>query len=245
MSFGSRLTIIRNERKMSRDELAKRLNLSPKTIAAYESGQNRPNYETFIRLCNIFNCNADYFMQDDLKNIESKLNPEDERLLKQYYGLSQHDKEIVNYILSIKENISIQKPQVIYRLPVYKQNVAAGSGQLGFEQNPNIEEFYIDNIPQNVSYGIQIIGDSMTTDDEKSIPNGSTVFVTTNFDYNDLEKEAVIVNLNGTLVCKEYDIADDGHLWLKSKNRSKSNEDRHIYNMSDVKIIGKVVKVII
>lgn len=85
----------------------------------------------------------------------------------------------------------------------------------------------------------------METDDEKNIPDKSIVFVTTEFDYDEILGEAVIVNINGKLVCKEYNIAEDGHLWLKSRNRSESNEDKHIYNLDGVKIIGRVVKVIV
>ncbi len=78
----------------------------------------------------------------------------------------------------------------------------------------------------------------------KNIPDESTVLVTTEFDYDELIGEAVIVNIGGVLVCKEYNIAEDGHLWLKSRNPDKSNEDKHIYDIDGVKIIGKVVKVI-
>ena len=63
-------------------------------------------------------------------------------------------------------------------------------------------------------------------------------------EYDELVGEAVVVNINGNLVCKEYNIAEDGHLWLKSRNRNKANEDRNIYDLDGVKIIGRVVKVI-
>ena len=131
-------------------------------------------------------------------------------------------------------------PVTVYRLPVYEQDVAAGSGQLGFDQKHSIDEFEISNIPKNVSYGINIRGNSMETNDKNNIPDGCTVFVTTNFDYSDLEGKAVVVNIGGKLVCKEYNIAEDGHLWLKSRNTKKSKEDRHIYNIDNIKIIGMI-----
>lgn len=84
----------------------------------------------------------------------------------------------------------------------------------------------------------------METNDENNIPDRSTVLVTTEFNYGELIGKAVIANINGVLVCKEYNIADDGHLWLKPRNRDKSNEDKHINNLDDVKIIGRVVKVV-
>lgn len=50
----------------------------------------------------------------------------------------------------------------------------------------------------------------MVTDDENNILDDSAVLVDTNFDYDELIGEAVIVNIGGVLVCKEYNIAEDG-----------------------------------
>lgn len=151
----------------------------------------------------------------------------------------------VDYLLGLTdvEKVNVE-PLKIYCFPVYEQNIAAGSGQLGFDQKHKMEEFIEDDMPNDISYGININGNSMETDDENNIPDGSTVLVTTEFDYDKLIGEAVVVNINGVLVCKEYNIAEDGYLWLKSRNRDKSNEDRHVYNLDGVKIIGRVVKVI-
>lgn len=152
----------------------------------------------------------------------------------------------IDYLLGrtpIKE-VNLSSNICTYLLPVYDQDVAAGSGQLGFEQNPKMKEFQFDDPVKNISYGVHIKGHSMETDNEKSIPNGSTIFVTVKFDYNELVGEAVVANIKGSLVCKEYQIADDGHLWLKSRNDKCKEEDRHIYNPDGVKIIGKVVKVV-
>ncbi len=151
----------------------------------------------------------------------------------------------VDYLLGRTDVEEINtKTKIVYRLPVYQQDVAAGSGQLGFDQKHHMEEFSEINMPQKVSYGIKISGTSMVTDDENNIPDDSTVLVTTDFDTDDLIGEAVVVNIGGVLVCKEYNIAEDGHLWLKSRNPQKNNEDRHIYDIDGVKIIGRVVKVI-
>lgn len=151
----------------------------------------------------------------------------------------------VDYLLGLTDVEKVNtEPVKIYYFPVYDQDVAAGSGQLGFDQKHHMEEFFEDDMPKYISYGIKINGNSMETDDEDNIPNGSTVLVTTEFDYDKLIGKAVVVNINGVLVCKEYNIAEDGHLWLKSRNTNKSNEDRHIYNLDGVKIIGCVVKVV-
>lgn len=64
------------------------------------------------------------------------------------------------------------------------------------------------------------------------------------FDYDEIASKAVIININGKLVCKEYNIAEDRYLCLKLCNRDKSDEDKHIYVLDGVKILGIVVKVI-
>lgn len=151
----------------------------------------------------------------------------------------------VDYLLGLTDVEKINNETItIYKLPVYQQDVAAGAGQLGFDQKHEMEEFSEINMPKKISYGIKIKGNSMETDDENNIPDGSTVLVTTELEYDELVGEAVVVNINGNLICKEYNIAEDGHLWLKSRNRNKANEDRNIYDLDGVKIIGRVVKVI-
>lgn len=240
MSFGERLKAARKEIGYTQSKLAGLIGYGNTTINGYETGTNKPNLDTFIQLCKIFHKDPNYFLQDDITGIAPKLNPEDQDIIDKYKALTPHDKEIVDHIFKME----LEEPAKIYYFPVYEQDVAAGSGQLGFDQKHTMKEFSGIDISKKISYGIKIKGVSMTTDDEKNIPDGSTILVTTEFDYDELVGEAVVVNIGGVLVCKEYNIAEDGHLWLKSRNPEKSNEDKHIYDIDRIKIIGRVVKVI-
>lgn len=250
MSFGSLLKNIRIKNNYKQEDIGNIMGVKKAAVSGYEQDRSKPCYETFIRLCNYFKVDANYFMKDDLTYVDNGITRDEQDVLSSYHILSDSDRRVVDFILGLDfgkvevDPIQEHKPTIIYRLPVYQQDVAAGSGQLGFEQNPEIQDFCTNNIPQNVSYGVRVKGNSMETDDERNIPDQSIILISTNFNYNDLENEAVVVNINGMLVCKEYSIAEDGHLWLKSRNRAKSNEDRHIYNLDNVKIIGVVVKVI-
>lgn len=235
----------------SQKELAKKVQENEKTLSSYTTERSYPTYKKLVKICNLLQCDPNTLMQGDFKHNSDSFPAIENEVLSKYKALSSHDREIVDYILNMKnvsvlpEPIQIQEvTKIIYKLPVYQQDVAAGSGQLGFDQKHHMEEFDEINIPPKVSYGIKIKGDSMVTDDENNIPDGSTILVTTDFDTDDLIGEAVVVNIGGVLVCKEYNIAKDGHLWLKSRNPQKSNEDRHIYDIDRVKIIGKVVKAI-
>ena len=177
----------------------------------------------------------------DWFNPNKNAQPSAEALVK----IAEYFKCSIDYLLDriYIEDLNNKLP-IIYLLPVYEQDVAAGPGQLGFDQKHTMEEFHENDMPKKVSYGIHIKGNSMETNDENNIPDKSIVLVSTEFDYDGLIGEAVIANIGGVLVCKEYNIAEDGHLWLKSRNPNKSNEDRHIYDIDRIKIIGRVVKVI-
>lgn len=247
--IGSRLREMRIENGLTQDELAEQLKCGAKAISRYESDENLSKVYDFIRVCECLG-DVSYIITGKKSNNGKEITPEEKKILSAYKNLTDSDRRVVDFVLGIGEydikNNPIEKElQKIYILPVYQQDVAAGSGQLGFDQKHEMEEFCEENMPNKISYGIKIKGTSMETDDEKNIPDKSTILVTTELDYNELVGEAVIVNINGTLVCKEYNIAEDGHLWLKSRNRNKSNEDKHIYDLDGVKIIGKVAKVIL
>lgn len=249
-NIGERLYEVRKRKKLTQQEFADELGCSRQTISCYEKNENLDKVYDFLEVCERLGEDADYIITGKKYNNGKEMSPEEKKILSAYKNLNNSDKQkIVDFILEIGEYDSNSYPletqlQKIYLIPVYQQDVAAGSGQLGFDQKHEMEEFSEKNMPNKISYGIKIKGISMQTDDEYNIPDKSTVLVTTELDYGELVGEAVIVNINGTLVCKEYNIAEDGHLWLKSRNLSKSNEDKHIYSMDGVKIIGRVVKVI-
>jgi transcriptional regulator with XRE-family HTH domain len=59
-TFGMRLKMLRESRKMSQEELAKLLNLSQSSIAYYELDKKQPSQRTIIRIAKIFNTPTDY-----------------------------------------------------------------------------------------------------------------------------------------------------------------------------------------
>lgn len=246
-SIGERIRELRQKKDLTQQQLADKLNCSHQTISCYENNRNLNKIQDFIQVCKYFNEDIYYLITGSKNNNGKEITSNEQQILSSYYKLSDSDRRVVDFILGIGEsdtNKIIEKHDKIYLIPVYEQNVAAGPGQLGFDQKHTMEEFHENDIPIKVSYGIYIEGSSMETNDENNIPNKSIVLVSTEFDYDDLIGEAVIANIGGVLVCKEYNIAGDGHLWLKSRNPDKCDEDRHIYDVDCVKIIGCVVKVI-
>lgn len=60
--FAKRLKELREEKKMSQNELAKELKISAACISRWESGLRIPDIESLILLCNFFNCSADFLI---------------------------------------------------------------------------------------------------------------------------------------------------------------------------------------
>ena len=143
----------------------------------------------------------------------------------------------VDYLLD-RTNIKSMNIQNIYRFPVYDQQAAAGAGMIGRDGDFEIEDIITDYVPDNAIFGIHIKGRSM----EDIIPDDSIVLLDTKFDPYDLENQNVVVEINGEVICKQYNRQSD-HIWFKSLNKDFSYEDRHIYD-NNYRIIGKVVKII-
>ncbi len=61
-AFPSRLKALRVKKNLSQKALGKMLNLSDKTISAYEKGRNTPDFDTLVKIANIFAVSVDYLI---------------------------------------------------------------------------------------------------------------------------------------------------------------------------------------
>lgn len=84
ITFDKRLRDLRNEKRISRNELAEVLDISREAISKWEIGRNYPNQEVLNRLSNFFNVSADYL----LGNTDIREKPED--LIKKYTTLAEY-----------------------------------------------------------------------------------------------------------------------------------------------------------
>ena len=60
--LGNKIKYLRDQLDISQEELAKRINISPSTIAMYETNKRQPSYEILLKLAEIFNCSLDYLL---------------------------------------------------------------------------------------------------------------------------------------------------------------------------------------
>lgn len=82
--FEQRLKDLRNGKKMTQDDLGSFLNVSGKTIGAWERGSRQPNLDMINKIANFFSVSTDYLLgQTDIKKSQkeaSKENPIDKML---------------------------------------------------------------------------------------------------------------------------------------------------------------------
>lgn len=58
--FGERLKELRNDRKLTQQQLAKELNVSGNTVHSWETDKQEPSMTTLLKLSNFFNVSLDY-----------------------------------------------------------------------------------------------------------------------------------------------------------------------------------------
>lgn len=60
--FGKRLNELRQEEKITRAELARRLNVSVRLISYWENGERECSFDTLIQLADLLNTTTDYLL---------------------------------------------------------------------------------------------------------------------------------------------------------------------------------------
>lgn len=68
--MGERLQILRKQKRISQEQLAKRAGLSRSSISAYEKGMTIPSAEVIYELCVILDTTSDYLLGlDNIRKI--------------------------------------------------------------------------------------------------------------------------------------------------------------------------------
>ena len=69
--IGNRIRILREEKGLKQEELAKKICVSPSAIGMYERNSREPNNELTIKLANFFNVSTDYLLgKTDKRNYD-------------------------------------------------------------------------------------------------------------------------------------------------------------------------------
>ncbi len=99
MTFAECLQELREDRNISRKELAAFLNVSVSTLGMYEQGRREPNIDMLIKLADYFNVSLDFLVGRSADNEERKNMLEALRLKNKINKLPQEYKDIINFML--------------------------------------------------------------------------------------------------------------------------------------------------
>jgi transcriptional regulator with XRE-family HTH domain len=75
INLGNRLLELRNKRNMRQEDVAKKIGVGRTTYAMYEQGKREPDYETLLKLADLFEVSTDYLLtgRTEAKNNERNL----------------------------------------------------------------------------------------------------------------------------------------------------------------------------
>lgn len=227
MSFGEKLAKYFNGHEMDQKELAKILGVREQTISAYITKKNNPTYDRFMEICNKLEVDANYFMDDELKNKLSKevtskeLSTEDKHILTRYHNLPPNNKSIVDYIFGMEEEEVDLPDNTVHLLDMgeltsidtYIEKVSAGNGNTTVTGQKVSKLYPTTKVSSKATYAARITGDSM----EPRFIDNDIIYVNDNRvpGHGDIG----VFTYNGETYCKEY-YAMDGVEKLISLNDS-------------------------
>ncbi|WP_047758091.1 helix-turn-helix domain-containing protein [Geobacillus sp. ZGt-1] len=70
VGLGNRLQELRSKLNMRQEDVAKKIGVGRTTYAMYEQGKREPDYETLLKLADLFEVSTDYLLTG--KTVESK-----------------------------------------------------------------------------------------------------------------------------------------------------------------------------
>ncbi|EEI20831.1 HTH-type transcriptional activator BcrR [Lentilactobacillus hilgardii] len=67
MKFSDKVKVCRNKMGLTQEELSVKLNVSRKTVSAWENGRSYPDIQMLILLSNFFEISIDAFLRDEVR----------------------------------------------------------------------------------------------------------------------------------------------------------------------------------
>lgn len=67
MKFSDKVKVCRNKMGLTQEELSVKLNVSRKTVSAWENGRSYPDIQMLILLSNFFEISIDAFVRDEVR----------------------------------------------------------------------------------------------------------------------------------------------------------------------------------
>lgn len=219
--LGSRIKILREENKLTQNDLAKKLGFKNyTTITKWEKGENLPRGRELKLLAELFDVSSDWILglsdsrsSSDINHIYSQLTPPRQHKV---YTFAEHQLE--------EQNNGVEESSAIYLVG----QTAAGE-PLEYSQI-NAEQINT-TVPSGADYALTVKGDSM----EPLIKDGSIIFYKEQPTVENGEV-AIVEIKGGEVTCKKFYFNGE-----KVVLRSINDKYEDMIFEDGVRIIGKVI----
>lgn len=160
MSFGTRLKEKREALGITQPQLAKILGVSQSAVGSWETDVNSPRATILYDLFEILHCDANYLLQDEIKELyKNEATPDEfENIIKKYRYIAKHSPngaKTINTVLeneyAIAEQLEKQKDRIeelekestsevvpMRPMSYYQKMASAGSGEYLFNDIPTV-----------------------------------------------------------------------------------------------------------
>jgi len=101
MSVGSRIKELRENKDMSRSELADKIGVTIGAVSNYENEVSSPKEPILFKIMEVLECDANYLFQDsiDMPSMKNNFSVSEHNLIKKYRELDTHGKDMVDTVL--------------------------------------------------------------------------------------------------------------------------------------------------
>lgn len=242
MDIGAKLKQRRLDKKMSAEELAKRLGVSKTTIYRYEKGEiAKVPTETLEKISKILNTSPAYFMdwsdipnntKSDIVAIYDKLNQTRQEKVLNFASDQLAEQEQENTVSSI---FSKKEDDDEYITDYVQGLVAAGHGVFQCDNLYMEVKLKADEVPEEYDTIAKVAGDSM----EPQIKDNDLLFikVTSQIEPNEIG----VFQVNNKNFVKKLKRDYDGRWYLQSLN--DKYEEIYLSENDDIRTIGEVVDI--
>ena len=245
------IKLYRKASGLTQKELAKKLNVAPTAISAWEVDRNKPLMDNIEKMSEIFHIKKSELLGDTLielsQSISQATQEASDELLEELTAnytrldLKRRDrlvrasdelvKEQIKEQTDIADNVIPFRAEKLFDYEYYDQAASAGTGQyLGDVAKETIQL----PIEVDADFVIPIHGDSM----EPDYHEGDLIFVELTLNLND--GDIGIFSLDGEVYIKQLLIKEGNRAYLHSLNSNYA--DIPITPQSDFRVIGEVVK---
>lgn len=116
MSVGSRIRELREDKELSRAELADKLGVTIGAVSNYENEVSSPKEPILFKIMEVLECDANYLFQDSINipTMKDSFSVLEHNLIKKYRELDAHGKDMVatvlqkeyDHIIELRDSVS-------------------------------------------------------------------------------------------------------------------------------------------